>query len=285
MADKFVSTSRLPELTQQLAGGSPMSPIYLAPEDSVRISLINFNATATYMFSGRLLRPDGITIPLLQELQVARDGTSVNTWIPMAEGYLLSAMVGTLSGTPLRTECYAMMALVRGSPPWAPAFAVLGTGYVSRYQLLLWPWAARSDELTSEPGLRERINPSVPAGSSVTVTVPANRSWLVKAITFRLVTEAAVATRTVSVYVIDSGLLVVGQNVIGNQAANETHFVSMGIGIQSADAPSPQDHFRPLFQEVMLLPGWQLQIGVGNIQPGDELQYISITVESFQYWQ
>ena len=284
MAEQFVSTTRLPELTQQLASGSPMSPIYIAPEDTLRVMLANVHATAQYAFSGRLLRTDGATIPLYQQLNKTTDGTAVATVVELTEGYLLSGGVFPIDAVPQRGECYAQMGLARGSLAGAPLFALLGTGYVSSLQPLMWPWSARNEPVLEAPGMQEVIIGSPAAGALFSLTVPPHRAWIVKSFMFRLVTSATVADRKPHIVVQDPVNLVFGGDLGPAQVASTNHLYSLGVGLTSQNLPGGANHMLALPAGLLLRPGWIIYVNAENLQAGDQIQAPTVTLESFQYW-
>ena len=283
MAEEFRSTTRLPELTQQLAAGSPMSPIYISPEDALRVTLINSHPTANYAFVGRLLRADGATIPLLQQLLKTTDGTSVITIIQLAEGYLLSGAVMPLDDGPQRGECYARMALVRGTAPGSPSFAILATGYTSVLQPLIWPWGVRNEEVYAVPGMYEVIRSSGALGQPYSLMLPPARAWFLKSVSFRLNTSAVAGNRAAFFLILESGNAIVAIHSSYAQQASGEHFYGMGQGLFAMDATGLPNHTLPLMQEMMLLPGWEIRIGASGMDAGDTISTVLITLESFLY--
>src|SRR5262245_7701000 len=155
MADEFVSATRLAELTQQLRAGQPMSPVYIAPEDFLVVNHWNIATEVDLRLFGRLLRADGVTVPLEQSLRLRTDGVMASDVIVLAEGYLLSAGVRDYAGLIERGQCYASLLLVRGRNITSQQYAYLATGYVDELQPLIWPWGARNEAQMSGPGYME----------------------------------------------------------------------------------------------------------------------------------
>lgn len=284
MSEPFVSTTRLPELTQQLAAGSPMSPIYISPEDSLRVTISNVHPTTPYAFSGRLLRTDGVTVPLLQELRKTVDGTAAVTVIELAEGYLLSGAIFPHSGEAVRGDCWGSLGLIRGSTPGAPPFAILGTGYVSSLQPLTWPWGVRNETVLDGPGKVDVIVGTPVTGAAFMGLVPPNRAWLVKSVAFTLTTDATVGDRIAQVWFVSLTHVVMVVQAVGTQAASLANSYTCGLNVNAQSTTGQVHHVLALPTNVLLQPGWRVDITAGGLKPGDIIGDILVMVESFQYW-
>ena len=284
MAEPFVSTTRLPELTQQLAAGNAMSPIYIAPEDALRVLLLNVHPTAEYVFTGRLLRPDGATIPLLQQLRKTTDGTEAVTVIDLTEGYFLSGAIIPMTEVPQRGECYAQMALIRGGSLPVPAFAILTSGYVTSLEPLTWPWGTRTEGMLSPPGFQEVITGDGAVSGVFSRTVPARRAWYVKSIACNLASSATAGDRFIRLFFFKVSTVIFGANSTLPQTAGVTHSYSFGIGLFPSEITVSTHHVLTLPNELILLPGTTVQLDIPPGLGGDQIVSVVMTLESFAYY-
>ena len=284
MPEQFISTTRLPELTQQLASGNPMSPIYISPEDALRVTLMNIHATAEFTFSGRLLRTDGMTIPLLQVLRVTRDGSAAPTVIDLAEGYLLSGAVIPSQEVPQRGECYGQIALVRGAHLTIPPFAILSTGYVSSLQPLTWPWGARNESVLEQPGRQEVFTVAVGPGAYPTITVPARRAWVVRSMAVSMTTDATAGNRILQFVVLRGPDLVIAVQSPVSQPPGVTWSYAFAGGMVPGATTGGTHEIVGIPRDLTLHPGWTVSLGAIGGAAADLFSTFTIVVESFQYW-
>jgi hypothetical protein len=135
---------------------------------------------------------------------------------------------------------------------------------------------ARPQKYDPEP-LEVVLGDKPAAGADFSLTTPGRPGWLLVAVTFRLVTDANVANRSVTVDYDDGNGSLFGSN--GMQpviAANTTQLLSFQANRGQSEWNSNSQSFHPLFP-VEFQGGQKLQINVLSIQAGDQLDRIVMT--------
>jgi len=124
--------------------------------------------------------------------------------------------------------------------------------------------------------------PAPAAGSPAGLGIPGQTRILIVAATFRLVTDANGANRTVHMRFTDgtNTILEIGSPAV--QTASITRDYNFAIGIGSPYVGATDDErVVPLPSELYLVTGWDTVINVENIQAGDQLSEIFFT---YQRW-
>lgn len=112
------------------------------------------------------------------------------------------------------------------------------------------------------------------AGANFSLTSPGRPGWLLVAVTFRLVTDANVATRFVTVdYDDGNGTLYASNGAQGGIAAGTTAILSFTANRATSEANTGNQIFVPLLP-IEFQGGQKLQINVASKQGGDQLDRI-----------
>ena len=282
--DEYVSSTRLPELTEQLRTSTPMSPIYIAPEDVVAVSTYNIAPDLRLAFYGRLLLPTGRTVTLEQQLTLTTGGVLTTQVIPIAEGYLLSAGVRVVQGPIARGQCYVQILLIRGRLVETQQYAYLVTGYVDWQQTIMWPWAARNEAVSEPPGFQELIVIPPVAGGPASVTVPAWRQWRLNGVHFGLQTDATVADRIALFSISRAGVFFVSVASGFKQTASLPENYEWSPGLAMLDTGLARIHHQGIPADIVLRGGDVVTLNATNIAAGDAWFSISLRVESFSFY-
>ena len=121
------------------------------------------------------------------------------------------------------------------------------------------------------------------AGSSFSVTTPGRPGWLLLAVTFRLVTDANVADRAVTVDYDDGNGSLFGSNGFGAVVqASTTEVFAFAANVGQAAWNTQGQAFVPLLP-VEFQGGQKLQVNVKNVQATDQLDRIVITFLRREY--
>jgi hypothetical protein len=117
------------------------------------------------------------------------------------------------------------------------------------------------------------------AGASFSVTSPGRPGWRLIGVLFRLVTDATVANRSVTVDYDDGNGVLFGSNGMqGVVAASTTVNFSFDTQRTVSEANSNGQIFAPLRPEYFQ-GGQKLLINVLNVQAGDQLSRIALVFE------
>jgi hypothetical protein len=135
---------------------------------------------------------------------------------------------------------------------------------------------ARPQKYDPEP-LEIVLGTTPAAGASFTLTSPGRPGWLLIAVTFRLVTDANVADRAVTVDYDDGNGSLMASNGVGFVvAASTTELFAFQANIGQAAWNTRGQAFAPLLP-AEFQGGQKLQINVLGVQAGDQLDRIVLT--------
>ncbi|MBA0084811.1 MAG: hypothetical protein HRJ53_07440 [Acidobacteria bacterium Pan2503] len=170
---------------------------------------------------------------------------------------------------------------MRGISPGFTEYSQLISDNFSRAHNPKWPGGEFVGS-TEGPGAMLSLPQSNPAaGTDFTITVPTGARWRWQALNFRLVTSATVATRIAEVVVQDVAGNVLHRIVPGaSQAASLTVNYSLqnGVIFNSID---PAQVMVGIGAPVMLFAGWKIASSTTALQAGDQLSFITPTVEEW----
>lgn len=116
--------------------------------------------------------------------------------------------------------------------------------------------------------------PNPAAGAGLSITVPGGELWHLRTLAVRLVTSAAVANRTLALTVSNQTSVIgtfAAQAVITAGLTTDVTWMGGATPLSSAIvanallAPAP---------ELVLQPGWQLQVAIGAVDAADQLSRV-----------
>lgn len=131
------------------------------------------------------------------------------------------------------------------------------------------------------PFLQPRAVAAPAAGAEFTISAPGQGLWRVVSLAFRLVTDANVANRAVSLVASDGTTTVWRASASAVQAAGVTIDHGVYAGSSAALLTGSVAVFALPSDGLLLLPGWSLRSVTGNIQAGDQYSAIGALVEEF----
>ena len=273
--------------------GAPMAPIpqaalltsggalFLGPDDHLRLRSVASVGSLEIELAGRFL-DEGSGAPNIFTIQQTpnSDRTVKTTNIPMGVGWLLNAMVRVSTGSPLAGQAYVLLEVIRGFSGGVTPIACLIQGGVTANTRRAWPGSPMVSS-AAEPGALRSITGTDPAANvEISETVPTGARWSLLSFFARLVTDATVANREVSL-VIDDGTTTCCQIPSGtNHAASLTrdyHFATHGqrntiAQVAILQAPLP---------ELVLAAGFRIRTVVTNRAAGDNWGAPQIMVEEW----
>jgi hypothetical protein len=231
---------------------------------------------STFNLVVRVLEPQGnITVEARTVVSSSPGAQQLSANVTGVEGYILSACVAGPNVNP--GTSYTTLTLMR--PPYAASGLVsaqLLAEYVSDKYSPSYPSTAPRPAF-QVPGSLVSLTASPAAGVDWSFTAAPNARWRVVGGYCGLITSATVATRNVTLVVKDSG----GNNVAvfpasGSQAASLTQYYSVAPG---GAATSAGAFFTiPTPTEVFVVGGGSVGTYTGNLQPGDQYQYVNLQV-------
>jgi hypothetical protein len=131
-------------------------------------------------------------------------------------------------------------------------------------------------------GWPELVTGSTPAaGSGFTLTNPGQFGWLLTCATFRLVTDANVANRFVTLDYDDGNGVIFCRNTFPQAVtASTTAVFSFQADRGSSDWSANNDASLPL-KAHFFEPGQKVQVNIANVQAGDQIDRIRLIMERF----
>lgn len=262
----------------------PPSGLYISMNDIVVALFACFAGAGTYSMTTRMLLPDGT---IQSEVYVSQNSPNPSVpWIimPPVEGYLLSLVVeatGTIDGSQ-----WCQVATFRGSvatplitlPPNAGLLIV--QGYVDQQSWLSWPNSPIVEGGTGAGRIRA-ISVAPTTGVNWSVSTTAYQRWEIISVQMVMTTSAAVATRLVTLGLLDRfGVGVCSYPCAQTQAASSTveyfffngaSYMAESPGLVTAGVPAG----------LTLDPGMQLVSNVNALQPTDTISSIVVNVKEW----
>jgi hypothetical protein len=159
----------------------------------------------------------------------------------------------------------------------ADEYQLLVQGYLITGQYLSWPLSPMCDSWQG-PGVPVQLAPAAPAaGANLAYDVPAGYLFRWLAIRFMLITDNNAAARRVSIVPFGEGGDVFTEWSVFTQAASLTYQYMFIVG---ADSVQNGTFIRePLVNSLIIPGGANFSINVANIQVGDQIQTVRLTME------
>jgi hypothetical protein len=279
MADEFVSETRRPDVTFNLAAALAPSALYVGPGEQLRISVNSSFPGAQVKISGRILLTTGQIVPFEYWVYPTADRAPNVYQFALPEGFLLGLRMKTLTAV-ATGRVFAIALLVKGDLLVANVLQQLTAGYIADYRELTWPIGG-TDPPRAGPGwIRYIVGTDPAAGSEISETVPTNAYWRLQTVAFSLSTSATAANRSVNLR-IDNGTTTVAYVIPGQlQIASLNRIYSYGAGFPLA-APLASYLLQPLPYGLILAPGWRIQTETDLLQAGDNFCAPLMSVEEW----
>lgn len=254
--------------------------LYLTGEDNFRLTTWGALANAVVSLEGRLVTPEGCTVPLV-ESQIPNSDRSAKTSIfPAAEGLLTNVQLRVSTGTSVGGTVAALLEIVRGRDGGVQPIGTLLQGYANSATRLAWP-ALGIAPLTSGAGrLRAIVGTNPAPGAEISETVPVGARWQLRMFSFVLTASAVVANRA-PVLTIDDGANVLwetGSAVL--VTASQVATYRAGVGVPFFTYGTRAYHL-PLPGTLWLGAGARIRTVTGAIDVGDDYAAPVYHVEEF----
>jgi hypothetical protein len=274
--------SKPPSVAFETARVAPPSPLYVTPEDTLLVRHIAFITGIILQLQFRILRADGQVITSQFDLQTPIERTVTPTFFNLPEGYLLSSTVSSPYVALQPGMIFAQIVLTRGTRFSVFAAQQLASGYVTFLRAISWPTGPQNTSAEGPGNIRSITGTNPAAGAEISETVPTNARWKLLAMTYSLVTSAAVATRTALLSVDDGGNVLTILPPAATQAASLSFRYNVGnLGI--AVATDPAQIQVPISNNILLLPNWRLRTATTGLQAGDDYAAPQLYVEEWVY--
>lgn len=271
------------ELNQEhyrtVRGGAAAAPFYVTGEDDLRLVLRTAIA-CTVSVEGRFLNQDGCITPFVEPFVSTSVTRAAQTFSwRLGCGWVLSLAVRVVVGTPQLGQVYGLVRVQRGQGTGAINIGTLCAGYLTESDDLAFPGSPVMASVAG-PGTIIRSTIANPAAGADFVFAPPSRiRWRLIAVNFTFAAVGA-ANREVCLLATDGAGTVAFIPSGVTQIAAETRVYSFfqaaprGAGAQSLNVIAPLPF-------LLANSNWSINSSVVNIQVGDQLSNISVTVEEW----
>lgn len=271
------------DFTFSASGGSNVSMpgLYVTPDDNLVVNAWNSNPNLTSLaVQIRILQLDGtlqITGFVLPNLTHDRTQNTASFQLP--PGMIVGAVIGPPGIAMSEGQCFANLAVVRGTPTNPLMQLVLTSGYVTSGYQPSWPYSTMRNA-TDGRGYIYQANASEPApGVAITITVPAGARWVVRSLYGELQTSAAAGNRQVIMEaIINTSVFQVPAPSV-QPASTDSFYTFAPIGgagfgpVTQQVGPSPFEIYFPA--------GSVLELRCPNMQAGDQFIQMQLIVEEW----
>lgn len=155
----------------------------------------------------RLLRADGVIVPMLKVFNNFVGPAFFSQTIPLTEGFLLSVCILGSSQAFQRGQLFVRAAIARAMISGQQESMVLCQDYVTFLSFIGWPTGVIRDPRDGAGNLRSITGTTPAAGAEISEIVPGQRRWRLMSIRFTLTCSAAVASRRVQLLLDDGSLI------------------------------------------------------------------------------
>lgn len=264
-------------LHPSLAGGEAF---YVEGDDHLLVSITNTQGGVTATVSGRQLLLDGSLKPFNVPLTVTSDGVTRGTLVPLAQGWILSAMVKVTAGAPTTTSTFAAISLVRGNVGQVE-IARLQQGFLTATLAVRFPGEQPASTATGNAAIPTFIGGTSPgAGNNMNESMPGGKTSTLTGLTFTFTASAAVANRVVRLQLTDGGGNVSAEAVdSGVITASQVAIVSFTQGPNYVAAGGGALDRVIGIGVWRMLGGTLLKTAVVNLQAGDTITAINYLLQ------
>lgn len=221
--------NKAPSVSYSYTNINPPSQLYIGRDDSLLVTAYGSIAGLRGQITARLLTPDGEIRPNQYDFPFSADRSNSAQTFHLAEGFLLSLIVGPSAGTGgRRGQAFVQVWLIRGDVYTGLVGQVLISGYVTSNIMLTWPGIPVDFPYAGRGNIRTIVGTDPAAGVEISETVPTNALWRLVGFNYTLVTSAVAATR-ISQLLIDDGVNAGVRGIPGaTQAASLTNSYEYG---------------------------------------------------------
>jgi hypothetical protein len=271
-----------PDSTVSPALRGPLSSgaLYLGPNTHLRITAFNAAASVRLALQGLVMQLSGEVTPFRHELAPTTDRVITTQSFAMTEGWLLSADLVAVSGSPRRGQCWARVQFTFGRNGVADAFGTVLQGYITDTAGLSLNGSLIGSSADG-PGVIRSITGTDPAaGVEISETVPTNARWRVFGVAATLVTDATVANREAAL-VLDDGTTVNSRSPSRfNHAASLTRLYSFAPQHRIVAVATDTTQTPPM-PDAILMGGARVRTITTNLQAGDNWSAPQLLVEEW----
>lgn len=251
---------------------------YIGVDDKLLLWIqFQFNII-TAICNVRILRPDGIIVPLVFTLNGPTSRVVFSQSFQLLEGFLLSCTITANGAVSNSNLAFATASIIRPPNGITQQYEVLCSGYLNGQNALTFPGGvpARPSDGPGQPHVGGSLGVGAPAaGADIVFTMPAGARGRIVSISALLTTAVAVANRLPSL-IVDDGATAYAVIPSGNtQAAS---LVQQYTWADSCPQVALFDSkvIAPLPSNLVLPPGHRIRTSTTGIQAADQWSAINL---------
>lgn len=268
------ATSRFSFATDDV---TPPGWCYVGVDDQLELGFILDVNASNLICNVRILRDDGVIVPLVFAPGVPAARTIQTTRVQLVEGYLLSCTIMSATASNQSSINFGWAALIRPPNTIGSQYELLCSGNLFANIPIGFPESAPRlpTDGMGQPRLAQSAIPA--AGADFVFTVPANTRMRIISLDATLTTSAAVANRNPAL-IVDDGANVVGEINAGvNQAASLAQEYTWGDTLPFS-ALFGGNLTAPLPSNLILPGGWRVRSETTAIDVADQWTNANIHV-------
>jgi hypothetical protein len=261
-------TPRPPEAGFGAAGIPPPAALYIGPDESLVVYTWSSAAPQALTITARVLTLAGLIQTASWTHTPNTDRSLATTRQALAEGFLLSLIVGAHASTYRRGQCWCQIDLQRGEGAAGVVVAELISDYITGTSQLSWP-DGQIHQSTERPGLVRSVTGTDPAaGAEITQTVPTGARWRLLGVRAALTTDATAATRQVTLLLDDGTATLFSIPAASSQTASLTYTYNWAPSVPSTPV-NALNVWGPLPGDLFLQAGYRIRTSTASFQAGD----------------
>jgi hypothetical protein len=228
----------------------------------------------------RLLRADGVIVPMLKVFNNFVGPAFFSQTIPLTEGFLLSVCILGSSQAFQRGQLFVRAAIARTMISGQQESMVLCQDYVTFLSFIGWPTGVIRDPRDGAGNLRSITGTTPAAGAEISETIPGQRRWKLKYLSFSFSASAAVANRVINFF-LDDGANILWEGTLNfNHTASLSQRYSAGMqGTQYINSNSLNVLGIPV--DIPMTTGFRFRTLTSNIQGADQFTAPQYLVEEW----
>ena len=268
-------------VTFRTQGLNPPSILYTTADDGLYINVSNLQPGQTLTFASQFLLPDGRLQPMVWTVNPPPTGAATAYLFPLTEGYLFN-LTCTPAGSTRRGSTWVYAAIRRGNLLSGVNLQTLLQDYVDSLSGPTWPGGTLRSSTDGVGLMTTQFTNSVTAGQPFNYTVPAYARVRVRSIMVFLATSAAVGNRDPYLLLSDNSTNQIFHDEIEPaMVASKSVFMCWAFMLGWAQTALSQNNMARSLPDLILNPGYTLQVNADGLLAGDQFQFITLCLESW----
>jgi len=263
------------QITYKYTDVPPPAPLYITPDDVIRVTAYNSVAGQILLISARILTPQNKITYMSDELRPRTDRTESAKMIKLPEGFLISFCIVPDGVATRRGQTFVVAGLQKSEVYANRLYHTFFADYVETRIGLHWPpGQIRSPE--EGPGFVTWTTGTKPAaGEEAEIAVPDNAVWEPIVVKTALITDATVADRRLDLKISDGTTVLLHILSQATQPASTEYFYSWAQGASEHNVVG-NSLMRRLPFNLKLRAGWTIKTLTIGLKAGDQIEALQV---------